>query len=122
MGADAEDGFKEENNTRPLDDDDIIILKTYGLGPYSVQSKKVEKEIKDLSKKINELTGRFGRMLSSKFLSQFQSIWETILAADYPVEKLSCYVSDDGGALLTFEAMAEAASFENLLLLEMEVR
>lgn len=38
----------------------------------------------------------------------------SILAADYPVEKLSCYVSDDGGALLTFEAMAEAASFANV--------
>ncbi|OAY77544.1 Cellulose synthase-like protein D1 [Ananas comosus] len=38
----------------------------------------------------------------------------SILAADYPVEKLTCYVSDDGGALLTFEAMAEAASFANL--------
>lgn len=37
----------------------------------------------------------------------------SILASDYPVEKLSCYVSDDGGALLTFEAMAEAASFAN---------
>lgn len=38
----------------------------------------------------------------------------SILAADYPVEKLSCYVSDDGGSLLTFEAMAEASSFANL--------
>ncbi|KAE9464665.1 hypothetical protein C3L33_03466, partial [Rhododendron williamsianum] len=38
----------------------------------------------------------------------------SILATDYPVEKLACYVSDDGGALLTFEAMAEAASFSNL--------
>ncbi|KAL8130457.1 hypothetical protein V2J09_019612 [Rumex salicifolius] len=38
----------------------------------------------------------------------------SILACDYPVEKLACYVSDDGGALLTFEAMAEAASFANL--------
>ncbi|CAL4915784.1 unnamed protein product [Urochloa decumbens] len=38
----------------------------------------------------------------------------SILAADYPVEKLACYLSDDGGALLTFEAMAEAASFANL--------
>ncbi|KAJ3672605.1 hypothetical protein LUZ60_007326 [Juncus effusus] len=38
----------------------------------------------------------------------------SILAADYPVEKLSCYVSDDGGALLTFEAMAEAASYANM--------
>lgn len=35
----------------------------------------------------------------------------SILAANYPVEKLACYVSDDGGALLTFEAMAEASSF-----------
>ncbi|XP_061970199.1 cellulose synthase-like protein D1 [Populus nigra] len=35
----------------------------------------------------------------------------SILAADYPVEKLSCYISDDGGAILTFEAMAEAVKF-----------
>lgn len=38
----------------------------------------------------------------------------SILAIDYPVEKLACYISDDGGALLTFEAMAEAASFADL--------
>ncbi|KAL0302872.1 UNVERIFIED_CONTAM: Cellulose synthase-like protein D4 [Sesamum radiatum] len=38
----------------------------------------------------------------------------SILAVDYPVEKLACYISDDGGALLTFEAMAEAASFADL--------
>ncbi|XP_010522811.1 PREDICTED: cellulose synthase-like protein D5 [Tarenaya hassleriana] len=35
----------------------------------------------------------------------------SILAIDYPVEKLACYLSDDGGALLTFEALAETASF-----------
>ncbi|GMH05343.1 hypothetical protein Nepgr_007183 [Nepenthes gracilis] len=38
----------------------------------------------------------------------------SILSVDYPVEKVSCYVSDDGGALLTFEAMAEAASFAEM--------
>ncbi|KDP47036.1 hypothetical protein JCGZ_10763 [Jatropha curcas] len=38
----------------------------------------------------------------------------SILAVDYPVEKIACYVSDDGGALLTFEAMAEACSFADL--------
>lgn len=38
----------------------------------------------------------------------------SILSVDYPVEKIACYVSDDGGALLTFEAMAEAASFAEL--------
>ncbi|KAG0475787.1 hypothetical protein HPP92_015473 [Vanilla planifolia] len=35
----------------------------------------------------------------------------SILAVDYPVEKLSCYLSDDGGSLLTFEVLAETASF-----------
>jgi cellulose synthase/poly-beta-1,6-N-acetylglucosamine synthase-like glycosyltransferase len=40
----------------------------------------------------------------------------SILAADYPVEKLSCYISDDGGAILTFEAMAEAVKFAEVLL------
>ncbi|KAG2727119.1 hypothetical protein I3760_01G144400 [Carya illinoinensis] len=38
----------------------------------------------------------------------------SILSVDYPMEKIACYVSDDGGALLTFEAMAEATSFANL--------
>lgn len=38
----------------------------------------------------------------------------SILAADYPLEKLSCYLSDDGGALLSFEALAEAASFSRI--------
>lgn len=41
----------------------------------------------------------------------------SILAADYPIEKLSCYISDDGGAILTFEAMAEAVHFAEVLLL-----
>ncbi|MBA0857759.1 hypothetical protein Goshw_016811 [Gossypium schwendimanii] len=35
----------------------------------------------------------------------------SIMAANYPVEKLSAYISDDGGAILTFEAMAEAIRF-----------
>ncbi|XP_059632202.1 cellulose synthase-like protein D1 [Cornus florida] len=35
----------------------------------------------------------------------------SILAVEYPVEKVSVYISDDGGAILTFEAMAEAVNF-----------
>ncbi|KAL8162886.1 hypothetical protein V2J09_014375 [Rumex salicifolius] len=38
----------------------------------------------------------------------------SVLAVDYPVEKLACYISDDGAAILTFEAMAEAISFAEL--------
>ena len=35
----------------------------------------------------------------------------SILAADYPVEKVTCYVSDDGAAMLTFEALSETSEF-----------
>ena len=35
----------------------------------------------------------------------------SILAMDYPVDKVSCYVSDDGASMLTFEAMSETAEF-----------
>ncbi|CAN6458814.1 unnamed protein product [Victoria cruziana] len=35
----------------------------------------------------------------------------SILAVDYPVDKISCYVSDDGASILTFEALSETAEF-----------
>ncbi|KAH0448875.1 hypothetical protein IEQ34_022675 [Dendrobium chrysotoxum] len=38
----------------------------------------------------------------------------SILAADYPVDKLTCYLSDDAASLLTFEAITEAASFASV--------
>ncbi|GKC58458.1 cellulose synthase A catalytic subunit 2 [UDP-forming]-like protein [Tanacetum coccineum] len=35
----------------------------------------------------------------------------SILAVDYPVDKASCYVYDDGAALITFEALSETSEF-----------
>ncbi|KMZ72662.1 Cellulose synthase, family GT2 [Zostera marina] len=35
----------------------------------------------------------------------------SILSVDYPVEKVSCYVSDDGASMLSFESLAETAEF-----------
>ncbi|KAL1292424.1 hypothetical protein AAHE18_20G270100 [Arachis hypogaea] len=35
----------------------------------------------------------------------------SILAIDYPVDKVSCYVSDDGASMLTFESLVETADF-----------
>ncbi|CDP03783.1 unnamed protein product [Coffea canephora] len=35
----------------------------------------------------------------------------SILAVDYPVEKVSCYVSDDGAAMLLFDTLSETAEF-----------
>ncbi|KAG6425776.1 hypothetical protein SASPL_109980 [Salvia splendens] len=57
MAHDPEDEIKDEKNPKPLDEDDIALLKTYGLGPYSNSIKKAEKEIKEMAKKINDLCG-----------------------------------------------------------------
>ncbi|KAL3818816.1 hypothetical protein ACJIZ3_004721 [Penstemon smallii] len=35
----------------------------------------------------------------------------SILAVDYPVDKVACYMSDDGAAMLTFEALRETSEF-----------
>ncbi|KAI7983012.1 Cellulose synthase A catalytic subunit 4 [UDP-forming] [Camellia lanceoleosa] len=35
----------------------------------------------------------------------------SILAVDYPVDKVNCYVSDDGASMLLFDTMAETAEF-----------
>ncbi|KAG6427793.1 hypothetical protein SASPL_112040 [Salvia splendens] len=35
----------------------------------------------------------------------------SILAVDYPVDKISCYISDDGASMCTFEALSETAEF-----------
>ncbi|KAL5707483.1 cellulose synthase (UDP-forming) [Ranunculus cassubicifolius] len=35
----------------------------------------------------------------------------SILAVDYPVDKVSCYVSDDGAAMLSFESLTETSEF-----------
>ncbi|KAK6796089.1 hypothetical protein RDI58_009544 [Solanum bulbocastanum] len=55
--ADVEDEIKDEKNPRPLDEDDIALLKTYGLGPYSTSIKKTEKGIKEMTKTIDDLRG-----------------------------------------------------------------
>ncbi|KAK7834169.1 26s proteasome regulatory subunit 7 [Quercus suber] len=57
MAPEADHDIKDddEKNPRPLDEDDIALLKTYGLGPYSNSIKKVEKEIKEMAKKVNDL-------------------------------------------------------------------
>ncbi|XP_052210744.1 cellulose synthase-like protein H1 [Diospyros lotus] len=38
----------------------------------------------------------------------------SLLAVDYPPDKLACYVSDDGGSPLTFYSLVEAAKFARL--------
>eukprot|EP00828_Plagiopyla_frontata_P046904 TRINITY_DN850_c0_g1_i1.p1 TRINITY_DN850_c0_g1~~TRINITY_DN850_c0_g1_i1.p1 ORF type:complete len:429 (-),score=82.87 TRINITY_DN850_c0_g1_i1:80-1366(-) len=48
---------KEQLNERPLDDSEIELLKTYGMGAYANQIKTIEEENKEFVKKINNLCG-----------------------------------------------------------------
>lgn len=49
----------DDSNTvvRALDEDDIAMLKTYGLGPYANRIKDVEADIKAKATKVNEICG-----------------------------------------------------------------
>uniref|UniRef100_A0A7S0XGJ0 AAA+ ATPase domain-containing protein n=1 Tax=Mantoniella antarctica TaxID=81844 RepID=A0A7S0XGJ0_9CHLO len=48
---------EEDKKIIPLDEDDIALLKTYGLGPYSSSIKTLETDLKDIAKKVNDLCG-----------------------------------------------------------------
>ncbi|CAN0246828.1 unnamed protein product, partial [Ectocarpus sp. 8 AP-2014] len=40
-----------------LDEGDIALLKTYGLGPYTTSIKDIEKEINEAKEQVKELIG-----------------------------------------------------------------
>lgn len=51
------DDEEDENIAPPLDEGDIALLKSYGLGPYSTAIKKAEEEIKKHQETVKELIG-----------------------------------------------------------------
>jgi len=48
---------KDEEEIKALDETDIVLLKTYGQGSYAKELKKIEKDIKDVQKRVNEKMG-----------------------------------------------------------------
>ncbi|KAG4303694.1 hypothetical protein PCK1_000212 [Pneumocystis canis] len=48
---------KQGEKIVPLDEGDISLLKTYGTGPYHDLLSKIDTDIKELQKKVNELLG-----------------------------------------------------------------
>ncbi|KAJ1920670.1 26S proteasome regulatory subunit 7 [Tieghemiomyces parasiticus] len=51
------DDKENEDKVVALDEGDIALLKTYGQGPYARELKTVEKEIKEIQKKISKMIG-----------------------------------------------------------------
>jgi len=48
---------EKEEQPKALDEGDIALLKTYGIGPYSKAIRSIEEEIKKISKKVNDISG-----------------------------------------------------------------
>ncbi|RRT74127.1 hypothetical protein B296_00024430 [Ensete ventricosum] len=76
----------------------------FGTGGSSSPTPEIETELARADFEIR--TGTIG--FSSSLVSNTVL---SILAVDYPVDKVSCYVSDDGAAMLTFEALSETSEF-----------
>ena len=53
----ADDPEEKEAPVKALDEDDIALLKTYGLGPYATRIKAREKDLQDVAKRVNEVSG-----------------------------------------------------------------
>jgi 26S proteasome regulatory subunit T1 len=53
----GEPGKDDDKPIKALTEEDVRIMQAYGAGPYSSKIKKLEAEVKDLAKKVNEIAG-----------------------------------------------------------------
>ena len=99
LGADMrkvkhDDKDEKEKDFKTLDEGDIQLLKTYGQGPYSKSLKAVEKDITEITKRVNELAGGYWQFRSlfplSLYFSLFQvsrnptRVWDPRLFGTWP--------------------------------------
>ena len=78
MAPDPEEDLMEKN-LRLLNEDNIALINTYGLGPYSTSIKRVEKEIKEMEKKVRNSVPIY--MLSLMEILAFVSL---LASCSYP--------------------------------------
>ena len=52
-----DDPEEKDLKVKALDEDDIALLKTYGLGPYSERIKTAEADVKRIAKEVNDVCG-----------------------------------------------------------------
>ena len=79
-----------KNNTRPLDDNDIALLKRYGMGPYATPIKKVEEENKEFLQKINKLSGIKESDTGLALPAQWNLVGDKQLIGEQPLQVARC--------------------------------
>jgi len=86
-----DDKEKDDTPIKALDEAEIALLKSYGVGPYDKQLKKNEEEIQNIMKRVNELSG----IKESDTGLAPPALWDLaadkqILSAEQPLQVARC--------------------------------
>eukprot|EP01015_Nassula_variabilis_P016531 TRINITY_DN253_c0_g1_i2.p1 TRINITY_DN253_c0_g1~~TRINITY_DN253_c0_g1_i2.p1 ORF type:complete len:434 (+),score=114.21 TRINITY_DN253_c0_g1_i2:69-1370(+) len=100
------------NNSTPLDDNDINLLKRYGLGPYAAPIKVLEDENRELLKNINKLSGIKESDTGLSLPSQWDFAQDKQLLGQQPLQVARCTKiinprTDDAKYMITIKQMAK---------------
>ena len=79
-----------KSSSRPLDDNDIALLKRYGMGPYATPIKKAEEENKEFLQKINKLSGIKESDTGLALPAQWNLIGDKQLMGEQPLQVARC--------------------------------
>lgn len=85
------DEKEDEKPVQALDEDDIALLKSYGIGPYSNAIKNTEEDIKKFQDKVKELIG----IKESDTGLSLPSMWDLVadkqmMQEDHPLQVARC--------------------------------
>ena len=97
-GGDDEGKEEKKADIKPLDEDDIALLKTYGLGPYATAIKKQEAEILKLSKAVDEMQGLKESDTGLAIPSQWDLVSDKqVMQEEHPLQVARCTKIIDPG-------------------------
>jgi len=103
------DGDQKEEQIKVLDAGDIQLLKTYGQGPYASALKKIEKEVEEIRKRVNE---KMGVKESETGLAP-PNLWDIPadkqrMGEEHPLQVARCTKIIPGSITLAAQAAAQA--------------
>ncbi|KAJ6241803.1 26s proteasome regulatory subunit 7 [Anaeramoeba flamelloides] len=98
MNNQFQDDPSSEEEIKELDEQDIELLKLYGSGPYHNKLNTIEKDVKNLVKKVNTLSGIRESDTGLVHPSQWDLIGDrTLLKRDQPLHVARCIkIINDG--------------------------
>ena len=99
-------------NPRPLDDNDIAVLKRYGMGPYTDLIKKAEEENKSLAENVKKLSGIKESDTGISLPSQWNLVHDKQLLSEQPLQVARCTKiinpkTDDAKYMITIKQIAK---------------